>query len=113
MTKKFAIKNQYNNEITAVALIFSKYENNRLAIDLIEEETKCPYARGTINIPEIAVLLDNQIIIKNYSENEGMVDFFIDNELIKKDYSNFYVGHGGECCIVTMTDNLQALAAVG
>lgn len=53
----------------------------RLAIKLMSDEENAdkgvfygePIAVATVNIPEIP-LKDNEIIIKNYSENEGMLD---------------------------------------
>jgi hypothetical protein len=110
MFNKFDINDVLDNK-RKVFLKFGRYQgNDRLAIDIVDKESCNPYARATINTPEIAILNDNQIIIKNYSENKGMVDFFLDNELIEKDYGNFYVGHGGECCICTITNLLKTLA---
>lgn len=108
MENKFTINTVLGTK-QEVFLKFGKYDNGRHAIELIETEMHTPYARATVNTPEIACLLDNQIIIKNYSENKDMVDFFIENKLIEEDYGNFYVGHGGECCICKMTDKLQQL----
>lgn len=53
----------------------------RLAIKLLSDEENAdkgvaygePIAVATVNIPEIP-LKDNELIIKNYSENEGMLE---------------------------------------
>jgi len=108
MNKLLKIKNIFN-EVVAVELSISKYNSGQLAVQLIEKETECPYLIATVNVPDIKVLLENQIIIKNYSENKGIIDFFIDNGLIKEDYNSFYVGHGGECCICKMTKKFMDL----
>ena len=108
MSKVFVITNVFG-EKKEVFLKFGKYPNERMAIDLIEKKTKEPYARVTINEPSIVLLDQVQMIVKNYSENEGMVDFLLANRLVKKEYSNFYVGFGGECCICEMTEELKGL----
>lgn len=54
---------------------------SRLAIQLLSDEEDAdkgvfygePIAVATVNIPELQ-LKDNEICIKNYSENEGMID---------------------------------------
>ena len=49
-----------------------RYKNNgRIAIELIDPEDGEIIAVATINIPEIE-LQENEVIIKDYSENEGM-----------------------------------------
>lgn len=59
----------------------AKYKNGRLALQLVAAEADAerglfkgePIAMATINIPEIA-LNANEVIIKDYSENEGMLE---------------------------------------
>jgi len=54
-------------------LIFDRYKNNdRTAIMLHEIDTNEPIAVATVNLPQVP-LNDNQVIIKDYSENEGML----------------------------------------
>ena len=108
MSKVLKIKNIFN-EVVTVELSFSRYSSGQLAIQIIEKETKCPYLTATVNVSEIKALLPNQIIIKNYSENRGVIDFFVENGLINKEYNSFYVGLGGECCICTMTKEFMSL----
>lgn len=54
-------------------LVFGKYNNNRVAIELEEIGTKDPVAVATVNIPDIE-LKQSEIILKTYSENEGMLE---------------------------------------
>ena len=57
---------------------FSKYtENDRTAITLIDAMDGSPVAKSTVNIGE-APLEDDEVIIKGWSENEGMQDALID-----------------------------------
>jgi hypothetical protein len=71
---------------------FAKYGNNRTAIELmnadpIKEEwgEMAPnterIAVATVNIPEY-LLQDNEIIIKDYSENEGMLSALVHGNVV-------------------------------
>lgn len=54
-----------------------KYNNNgRTAITLIDTEDNGPVATCTINLDDVQ-LTDDEVIIKDYSENEGMLDCLI------------------------------------
>lgn len=49
-----------------------RYQNNdRIAIELVDPDNGELIAVATTNIPEIE-LQENEVIIKDYSENEGM-----------------------------------------
>ena len=48
----------------------SRYPNDNIAIQLYADGT--PYSTATLNDPELELEAD-QILIKDYSENEGMV----------------------------------------
>ena len=53
---------------------FSHYsDNKRTAICLGDIETGEPYGTATVNIPEIP-LEPTEVLIKDYSENKGMLD---------------------------------------
>ena len=52
-------------------LAFAEYENGNTAILLMEGGTR--YAVATLNDPELELLEADQVLIKDYSENEGMV----------------------------------------
>jgi hypothetical protein len=61
---------------------FSKYtENNRVAITLVDSMDGSPIAKATVNIGE-APLKDDEVIIKGWSENEGMQDALIEAGII-------------------------------
>jgi len=51
---------------------FEKYKSGHTCIKLQTKDGE-PYATATINDPD-ADLLDNEVIIKNYSENEGILE---------------------------------------
>ena len=56
-----------------VYLRFRKYRNGRTAIELLDAQDHEPVMVATVNI-DSALLHGDEIIIKDYSENEG--DFF-------------------------------------
>ena len=77
MIKEITFKNWKCN------LVFRQYSNQRIAIELIEIGTNEPIAVATINLP-CALLKDDEICIKDYSENEGMLDVLIEAGVISK-----------------------------
>lgn len=64
-----------------VELAKGSYSNGRTAIELIDAEDGCPVMVATINVPEVE-LAEGEIIIKNYSENEGVLEFLQENEIV-------------------------------
>ena len=63
-------------------LKFGYYENGRIAIQLIDAFDKSRVAVATVNVPEIE-LEEGEIIIKNYTENEGMLEALCDAGIIE------------------------------
>jgi hypothetical protein len=57
------------------------YGNNRLALEILDSEDGIPVMVATVNIPEVP-LNEGEIIIKDYSENEGVLDFLQQNGLV-------------------------------
>jgi hypothetical protein len=51
---------------------FLQYSNKRTAIRLIDSRDGDPIAVATVNLPD-EELNDNEVIIKDYSENKGML----------------------------------------
>lgn len=62
-------------------LEFGYYQNGRPAIELIDTEDGQPIATATVNIPDYP-LLDNEMFIKDYSENEGMLEALVKAEIV-------------------------------
>ena len=61
-----------------VSLSMGKYSNGRTAMTLIDTEDGAPVMVATVNVPETD-LNEGEIIIKNYGENEGVLEFLVDN----------------------------------
>lgn len=64
-------------------LEFGEYANGRTAIQLVNFEDSDLVADATVNIPEYN-LPKGQVIIKDYSENEGMLDALIKANIVSK-----------------------------
>lgn len=69
-------------------LQFGKYENGRTAIELVEIETGDPIVVATVNVPEIELEVD-EVIIKNYSENSGILQTLILNSIISEPIASY------------------------
>ena len=59
-----------------LVISLGKYENGRTAIQLNDAIDGHPYAVATVNMPNV-LLADNEVLIKDYSENQGVLDFLI------------------------------------
>jgi hypothetical protein len=64
-----------------VILSWGKYGNGRKALEIIDSEDGFPVMVATVNIPEVP-LTENEVIIKNYSENEGVLEFLQENGIV-------------------------------
>ena len=53
------------------------YANKRKAICLTDAEDGSPIATASINVPD-ADIADDEVIVKDYSENKGMLDALVD-----------------------------------
>lgn len=65
-----------------VVLRRGQYTNGRLALQL-DTEDGFPYATLTVNMPEHS-LREGEAYIKDYSENEGMLNWMEKQELVKE-----------------------------
>lgn len=73
-------------------VVFGKYPNGRTAIQLFDSSTNEPIATATVNIPD-AKIEPNQVIIKDYSENEGIYDCLKEAGIIQGVHKFVQVGH--------------------
>lgn len=64
-------------------LEFGQYNNGRTAIELIDKKNGEPVMVATVNIPEAKIEAD-EIIIKDYSENEGILEILVNAGVISK-----------------------------
>lgn len=74
------MKVNFNNEKCKVKI--GLYANGRLAIQLVDDEYR-PFATSTVNLPD-KELEEGCVYIKDYSENEGMVEALKDAGIIEE-----------------------------
>lgn len=66
-----------------VYLSFGAYRNGRTAIELLDANDGFPVMVATVNLDN-AHLTGDEIIIKDYSENEGVLDFLVQNKITSR-----------------------------
>ncbi len=59
------------------------YDNERMAISLVDIEDNSRIAIATVNVPDVD-LDDDEVIIKDSSENEGMLTALINANIISE-----------------------------
>lgn len=74
-----------------VILSGGSYANGRQAITMLDAEDGCPVMTATVNVPG-EHLEPGEVIIKNYSENEGCLPFLIANGVVSP--VERWAGHG-------------------
>ena len=62
-------------------LVKEKYSNGRTALTLMEEDSHEEVLIATVNIPEVTLASD-EVIIKDYSENEGVLKVLVEAGII-------------------------------
>lgn len=68
-----------------VHITMGRYANDRPAVLLQDHKTFDQLAVSSVNLPDWDIPTDS-VAIKNYSENEGMLDFLIEAGVIEKPY---------------------------
>jgi hypothetical protein len=72
------------------------YSNGRRAILLVDDVPGAPVAKATINMPE-ATLEDDEVIIKDYAENEGMTAALVEAGVIEPENQGMITA--GRCTV--------------
>ncbi|MDM4770878.1 hypothetical protein [Solimonas sp. SE-A11] len=100
--------------------VFGKYRNGRIAIQLVaagdasgDVEVMCgePIATATVNVDRIALEAD-EVLIKDYAENEGMSDALVAAGLVQPLLKVIHIGgFQAQCAIGRLTPT--ALQAAG
>lgn len=73
------IKTKYINEPAHVQLLY--YSNGRHVIQLFNTGGEL-LATATVNVPK-AILHSDEVLIKNWSENEGILEALIENKIVE------------------------------
>jgi hypothetical protein len=90
----FEITSPFSDQKFPVFINRGKYREGRPSLMLLDAEDGCPYAIASVNMPEVN-LEDDEIIVKNYSENVGMFEFLTENNIVTP--TGAYVGTGFAC----------------
>lgn len=90
MKKKiFQFSNKHHNKAVVIELV--PYSNGRTAIALFTLEQE-PFMVASVNVPSVH-LEEDEVIIKDYSENEGVLKFLEDNNIVHATPYAVQVGH--------------------
>lgn len=67
-----------------VVLSFNQYRNGRTQIEILDaDDFGAPIMVATVNLDNVP-LEEGEIIIKDYSENEGVLDFLVQNGIVSR-----------------------------
>lgn len=66
------------------------YRNGGSAILLTDALDGSPFAHGTVWIDGLSA---NEVAVKDYSENEGMLNFLVENNIIEQPYRQMESGY--------------------
>ncbi len=66
-----------------VKISFGRYPNNRPYIILLDKKERNKILNCTVNLPHDEIA-DDEVAVKNYSENAGMLSFLYENQIISK-----------------------------
>jgi hypothetical protein len=68
-------------EFFNISLVFGQYRNGQRAIEMIDEADGAPYAVATVALVDEQLSAD-EVAIKNWSENQGVLESLIENEIV-------------------------------
>jgi hypothetical protein len=80
MENMFTFQPPYSEGPVTVYLQSRNYTSGNVRIDLIDARDHCPYMSVTVNVDGLD---ENEVAIKNYSENEGILDVLVDEGIVK------------------------------
>jgi len=101
---KIQLKTRYS-DCEAVVFLNKYVSKNRICLRLISPTQKETLHIATVNLPDVDLEPD-EIAIKNYSENEGIYECLVEQEVIKKAhrlYINHFPTHKASFPIVRLT----------
>jgi hypothetical protein len=78
---------QYNCKVC-----ITRYSNDKIAIQLFDVEDNSTVATASINLPHIELEKD-EVIIKDYSENEGLLQVLLDAKIVETTGKSINVGY--------------------
>lgn len=67
---------------TDLVVSIGNYDSGRKAIMLHDAFSGEPYCYPTADLQSLAIKHENEVLVKDYSENEGMFQFLIENNIV-------------------------------
>jgi hypothetical protein len=87
-----------------------RYVVGAVAIAMVDAATGEPVAKVTVNIPGVE-LGDDEILVKDYAENEGMLDWLLESGLVEHTGRAVSTGHV-TVSVVRLTDRFKQLLGI-
>jgi hypothetical protein len=84
---------KYKLHDTIVNVSIKKYRNGRPAIT-IQDEEGLPYMTATLNVASDSPVALEDVVIKDYSENEGIYQWLVERNIILPAYASISLAHG-------------------
>ena len=85
------IKHESPYGVYELSLKFGKYKNGQTSINLFDMADGMPYAKATICLDD-GLLKENEVAIKNYSENTGILETLIQNRIVEEPHEYIQSG---------------------
>ena len=76
----YQFQSLYGSSRYTLQIQYGTYQEGNTSMQLIDCADGFPFATATVNLPG---LTETEVAIKNYSENEGVLNFLLDNEIIE------------------------------
>jgi hypothetical protein len=86
------VKHEMYGETYKLSLQFAKYANGQTAIKLFDMADGFPFATATVCV-EDNLLKEDEVAIKDYSENAGMLDSLIEAKIVEHPHAFIQSGH--------------------
>lgn len=85
----FKFQTPYSDEPVTLYVQRKKYTAGSTCINLIDAVDHAPYMCATVNVPGLS---ENEVAIKNYSENEGILSALIEHGVVKEPHRHINSG---------------------
>lgn len=85
-------KTPYGGETYRLSVSFTKYQNGQHAIQLSDMADGFPYATASVAMTNVDLESDD-VAIKNWSENEGILESLIEAGIVSKPHSYIPSGY--------------------
>jgi hypothetical protein len=76
----YQFQSLYGGSRYTLQIRYGTYQEGNTSMQLIDCADGCPFATATVNL---SGLTKDEVAIKNYSENEGVLNFLLENEIIE------------------------------